>query len=194
MSLNSIAFFIVLIFFAFAESKDSHFMKDTLNSVLTQVLTTTKQNKNDSPISAYCFINKEGIVYDLFPMYNDKWDYNITLKDKSQLLLNVCGQAINTCGNASNYATYVSNGSCLALTGNETKFSKWVVDTNSNRTILTASLPQGEPCQKNKSLNYSIKYEITCDEKINSAYNTSAFDIANCENTIRIRSKYGYSY
>jgi hypothetical protein len=61
--------------------------------------------------------------------------------------------------------------------------------------MLRVYLPEGGPCISNKSKNYSIMYDVVCDNtepflKIDSsAYDK--FDPNKCTNVIELRSKYG---
>jgi hypothetical protein len=196
--MKTFAFLIIMLVIANIESRNTKYLKRAYIPILAQ-LEQASNIKETSGISAFCFINSNGIIYDMFPTYNERFDYNVTLNNNrsvqgtlnsksnnsEQLLFNVCGQAVTSCGNNSNYATYINNGECQSLTGNEDKFSNWSILFNNvtNQTTLVNRLPLGEVCQSNKSLNYSLTYEIACDANAtNLVFDTSSFSMKQCSN------------
>ena len=61
--------------------------------------------------------------------------------------------------------------------------------------MLRMYLPEGGPCDTNKSVNYSIMFDVVCDNtepflKIDPNA-TAKFDSNKCTNVIEIKSRFG---
>lgn len=102
----------------------AHALKTSVNSLsklrLKAVITSNATN-------AFCFVNQNGTVYDLNPLYNYTKDYRITGLDYT-IDFNICKQALNQCKNRSSLMTYrstVNPSECISLSGNTTVVSQW---------------------------------------------------------------------
>jgi hypothetical protein len=81
---------------------------------------------------AFCYLNSNGTIYDLNPLYGKTADYNIS-GATYQVDFNVCKNALNKCGNKTSFFKYTAkvNGklsdSCVSLAGPATVVSNWAV-------------------------------------------------------------------
>jgi len=86
----------------------------------------------------------------------------------------------------------LSTGDCIRLSGSQTVVSAWSVinNTDSNITQLQVALPTGDLCQTDNTKQYSVVYLFTCDTTAATPVitNPTEFSIANCANTIEIRT------
>jgi hypothetical protein len=144
-------------------------------------------------VGAYCFINDNGIIYDLNTLrVNDK-DYNRTFSNNDLLAVNMCGKANKNCANKTALATYTSaNNQCLTLSGDQNTFIQYRIsfDNITNSSSLKAFLPPGETCKTNSTAKYTIAYNLVCNKNQTSpVFDASSFDINKCYNEITLTSK-----
>lgn len=87
---------------------------------------------------AFCFLNKNGTVYDLNPLYNSKSDYVIQGADYV-VNFNICKKALGQCGDKdsminwrrnSNIPNVAAEKQCISLTGADSVVSKWLFLSN----------------------------------------------------------------
>ena len=130
MSLN---FFFFLIFYslAYINAKNAHFLKNSIlfNPVLLQIQLQSKAIITSETVGAYCFINDNGIIYDLNPLRANDHDYNRTLTNKEFLAVNICGKANKNCVNKTALATYtLANNQCVSLSGDQNLFIQYRIN------------------------------------------------------------------
>ncbi len=111
-------------------------MTSTFLKLKTKLQTSTQSRKlklkqiiTQEVNQAFCFLNNNGTVYDLNPLYNSKNDYFIQGPDYV-LNFNFCKNTITTCGNKTSLINYqdmsvAGNSTCVALSGPETVVSDW---------------------------------------------------------------------
>ena len=168
---------------------------------------------NLETVSAYCFINANGTIFDLNPLYKQTDDYNVTFPNNNvfpnndTLSINICRKANKNCPNKNALATYIigQNRECIALSGDENTFLKYqieckiiklrLVDNSTNKTTLKAILPPGDICKTSSSpskTNYQLIYKLICDKNTsNPIFDASLFNINNCSNEITFTTKQG---
>lgn len=89
-----------------------------------------KQLVENKALSAMCFVNNNGTVFDLNPLYNENIDYQFTNLDQSYLKFNMCKNALTTCeGKASGLVKYITANQtdCVNLAGNANEMSRWSI-------------------------------------------------------------------
>ena len=62
-------------------------------------------------------------------------------------------------------------------------------DKNNSEKYITINLAKGDQCLNNKEQNYSIIYNISCDESVNFTLNLEDFSPDKCVNIIQGKSK-----
>ena len=62
-------------------------------------------------------------------------------------------------------------------------------DKNNSEKYITINLAKGDQCLNNKEQNYSIIYNISCDESVNFTLNLEDFNPDKCVNIIQGKSK-----
>lgn len=111
---------------SFLRVKDKHF-----NS-LAELDLNSKEIYTDSVIEAFCFLNSNGTVYDINPLYNEKEDY--TMKDKNYTMhFNFCNPPKTQCSSKNTSALAVitdEKNNCYSLGGSKNTLSKWSVISN----------------------------------------------------------------
>jgi hypothetical protein len=132
MSAN-LVFILFIYTFAYISCKNAHFLKNTIlfEPVLLQIKMQSKAIITSDTVGAYCFINDNGIIYDLNTLrVNDK-DYNRTFSNNDLLAVNMCGKANKNCANKTALATYTSaNNQCLTLSGDQNTFIQYRISCN----------------------------------------------------------------
>lgn len=76
---------------------------------------------------AFCYLNSNGTVYDLNPLYNENQDYSIKTPTY-EINFNVCKNALTKCGDKQALVVYKPiepTGDCVSLSGPATVVSKW---------------------------------------------------------------------
>jgi len=153
----------------------------------TQAIITT------NTLGAYCFLNDNGIVYDLNSLNRKNDDYNKTFTNKDFLSVNLCSRANNNCPNKTALATYyLANNQCISLSGDEKAFSNYTIsyDNITFSSSLKSYLPPGDNCRTNTSTKYQIVYNLVCNKnQTTPIFNADNFDINKCYNEITITTK-----
>lgn len=83
--------------------------------------------KSSQVIEAFCFLNSNGTVFDINPLYDSLKDYQMT-DDNYTLYFNFCQQAHNQCTKKNTTALAVlkdNKGDCYSLGGSKNSLSKW---------------------------------------------------------------------
>jgi hypothetical protein len=152
----------------------------------------------DDGIEAYCFLNYNGIVYDLLPLYDLKQDYSFQNKDK-EYFFNFCKFANKKCRKDNTYisqhyiiANETNVDDCYLLSGSNPVFpSRWRVNLDGNK--FSIELPPGDRCESDKKKFYTTIYELTCDNKVEKLAidNTDEVGTKRCINVVKMRSKFG---
>jgi hypothetical protein len=96
-----------------------------------------KKLPEDDFTEAFCFLNVDGIVYDILPLYDPKQDYTFQNKDK-EFYLNFCKFTTQKCRKDSTFisqhylaANETNIDDCYLLSGSNPAFpSKWRVSKN----------------------------------------------------------------
>jgi len=105
-------------------SSNKNFLKSNSNTTNTTNSNPLTQNVTESSaFQAYCFINNNGIVYDLNPLYNSLSDYKTQAKDGGMLNFNICKNASITCKNKTGLVVYSSNNDCQIIAGSDSSAS-----------------------------------------------------------------------
>ena len=146
---------------------------------------------------AKSFVNINGTIYDIEPLYNINEDYSFDLP-LGTLNFNFYNSTQTICKNTLSFINFITfNSTCKILsTYEENKYLLWKIYSYSNKqnNYIKIYLPQGEKCKtENQIENYNIKYEIHCNEEIQTYHfsNFSNFDIDYCKNEIILYSRYG---
>lgn len=134
MSLKSISFLLLLITFSNIVSKHVHFLKNQFSSfqpIITQIsLLQSKAVLTTTSVGAFCFLNSNGIIYDLNPLYRKSDDYNQTYANNDVLSVNVCSRTYKNCTNKNALAIYTNGQSkeCIALSGDQNAFLNYTIN------------------------------------------------------------------
>jgi hypothetical protein len=162
--------------------------------VLLQLQLQTHAVETTQTMGAYCFLNSNGTVYDLNPLYRKNDDYNKTFPNADILAVNMCSKANKNCLNRTSLSTYTTKAlnQCIALSGDEKAFTNYTIDFDNvtNITSLKAILPPGDACKKNTSTTYQMVYNLVCN--VNQSvplFDASSFDINKCTNEVTITTK-----
>ncbi len=126
----SVNFFFLVFFYsiAYISSKNAHFLKNSIlfEPVLLQIQMQSKAIITSDTVGAYCFINNNGIIYDLNALRVNDHDYNTTFTNRDLLTVNMCGKANKNCANKTALATYtLANNQCLTLSGDQNTFIQY---------------------------------------------------------------------
>lgn len=95
--------------------------------------------KKTGAVEAFCFLNSNGTVYDLNPLYNETLDYS-TKNDRYTMHYNFCEKAHTQCKekNTTALAVLVDNNNptnCYSLGGSKSTMSKWKILSNKDFLI-----------------------------------------------------------
>lgn len=156
---------------------------------------------------AMCFVNNNGIVYDLNDLANEESDYIIDT-DSGVTSFNVCRNALNSCSNKASVISWkskIDKNSCFSVSGNDTIISEFTLiesnkvnNSNSNEsngnitstTTLIMKLPVGDVCKSDTTKNYITYIEFTCDEDSEApVIIKNNININECENRIYMTTK-----
>lgn len=168
---------------------------------------TEKEPKEDNDLkvneekSAFCFINDDGIVFDLNSLENTNEDYTVNT-GKGIVNFNFCKNTVNKCDNSSSgMAFYNSQNSeseliekkCFKMAGEYAFSSRYGIEySNEERTAATIKMvmPLGDQCEVDNSVKYRTMFIIKCDpEAVTPHIESNVFTELKCENTVNIRSK-----
>lgn len=146
--------------------------------------------------SAFCYLNDNGIIYDLNALHNTNIDYRIDTVEGT-FNFNFCKNAIHSCTNKPEDAglgffTDALNMQCYKVAGSSTVSNKYdiIFDTKTSKTTIAMTMPSGEACKTNPDKNYSTIFNIECDATAEAAIiESNAFSSLQCTNTINIKSK-----
>jgi hypothetical protein len=159
-------------------------------------------------IKAFSFIDNKGVIYNLSPLYDDKFDYYVNNKeDNSFYFFNIGNFGNNICKKNKSYIIYKKNEDCVLLSGtNKDKPSEFQITSgelsqnkdNSNNeikyenNIVVINLPKGEKCLSDPNKYYRTTYIITCDHDVSKVIidNSNDLNVQKCENVIKMRSKH----
>lgn len=199
MNTNTIFFLISLVLLSSAFGK----LKTSL-----KLNTFVKDTTNTTSVSAFCFLNDNGAVYNLNPAYNSTADYsqvsainnNVTnnnMTTTNSLSLNVCHNPKTQCSNSTGMVTYTTQtgnvNQCVRLAGSDLVVSKWTIlsDSIQNTTRIQIQLPPGDTCQTNNTMNYTTYLMIQCDPTAaGTTLANNAVSPSSCVNTILMKSVY----
>lgn len=164
-------------------------------SAETEVKPTDDPHKVEVNKAAYCYVNDDGVVYDLNPLRNENVDYRIDNAEGS-FNFNFCQNAIHECHNnkIGGMAFFTRKGTedCSSLAGPYKNFSRVGVihDDAKGKTTLKMVLPLGEKCKSNNKEEYRTTFILECDEKATSPIITSNFVTSlQCDNMVNIKTK-----
>ena len=122
-----------MLFFASNVYSTTSFLKKTFT--LSELSLLEKEIHTTKVIEAFCFLNSNGTVYDLNPLYNATTDY--TRKDKnSTMYFNFCKQAHTQCKskNTTSLAILIDEkDNCYSLGGSKSSLSKWNILSKKNK-------------------------------------------------------------
>ena len=121
---------LILLLFVTNTTSSSTFLKKTLSRKSESTTEETEMEIHTTKaIEAFCFLNSNGTVYDLNPLYNETKDY--TSKDEHYTMhYNFCEKAHTQCKekNTTALAVLVDNKDptkCYSLGGSKSTMSKW---------------------------------------------------------------------
>lgn len=159
------------------------------------------QSDDNTSINAFCFVNYNGIVYDLGKLYDDSSNYFIK-NNQSYFYFNFCKFAHMKCKKDSSYIIHKSIDSpddCHLMSSPNNKTTpQWKIkkengNNNDSITSIEIAFPQGESCLNgNTSSYYNTKYIIQCDHSVPNVMfdNPTEISIDKCDNVIKMRSQY----
>lgn len=177
----------------------AHLMIYTHSVHLRQATTQAAANDNSKiteAIDAFCFLNQNGVVYDLNPISTTK-DYTLpTLA--GNLNFNVCANMNTPCPNSVGIASFnfknaLGTDECVQVAGTSSVSSKFylIEDSNTLRTTIRMVLPTGDTCRSDNTKKYTTTLEFECDPAAEVAQvQTSPFNLNNCENSVSVKSKF----
>ena len=164
----------------------------TINS--NEFMKDLKEHHKSRPSvhEGHCFAKIKSYYYDLNQLDSNN-GYFITDKNGQTLIFNFCKNVKNHCANRE--GLIVSSSRCQSY-GSYHKIDKiWRIEKDHRKnTVLKLILPEGDICQKNRTsvIRYQTTYEITCDNDVTiRVTNDNSFDSNKCQNTIKLRSKFG---
>lgn len=170
----------------------SSFMKNTqVNGLAKRQGDITPPEPEPKVYSGYCFMKMKNQFYDL-NNFNSIRPWKIKGKGNAQLTFNFCTNVDSSC--RENDALAVTTGNCKRYAGKSDEEKVWTLSTVKNEKVITVKYPPGDTCAPNK--RYQTTIELTCDPKVNEVKVTNGkdFDFAKCENTIKMRSKWGKNF
>jgi hypothetical protein len=146
--------------------------------------------------SAFCYINDNGIIYDLNSLHNSNIDYRIDTVEGT-FSFNFCKNAIHSCTNKAGdeglgFFTDALDMQCYKVAGPSTFSNKYdiIFDTETSNTTIRMTMPTGEICKSNPDTNYSTVFNIECSQDAEAAViESNAFSALQCTNTINMKSK-----
>lgn len=158
---------------------------------------------NDFSILAYCFVNIDGLVYDLGSLYDAASDYTIN-SGRDNFYFNFCKHGVTKCkkdhsyivaGKSSDKPVNNTLNECSVLSGTNYKnYPKWkITGVGTDSSKISITLPDGDHCESGNIRSfYSTTYEISCDKNIErlAIDNAEAVKTSTCTNTIKMRSQY----
>lgn len=169
------------------------------------VVVTASQTNNPDPSkydtlatigSAYCFLNVNGIIFDLLPLNNAKADYSID-NTAGTLNYNICGNTLTTCeadktikGQAF-YKSKIDN-SCQEISGAYSfsrQFSVWYNSKQTDVARIEVAYEQGDICETDNTKNNQLNFVFNCDPNSTKDTFSQNFNPLQCSNTITITSK-----
>jgi hypothetical protein len=107
-------------------------IKNKFQSLIQEKSTESEMEiKETSAIEGLCFLNSNGTVYDLNPLYNSTIDYT-SKDDKYTMHYNFCQKAKTQCTqkNTTAFAVIVDNknpSNCYSLGGEKSTLSNWKI-------------------------------------------------------------------
>ena len=171
----------------FVKTDSSSYLKKFHNESLT-IPTEVKMYKGN------CFIKIKNNFYDLNPL-NAINSYKLKGLNGTPIYFNFCSDVETSCNNQ---AMVVSKEKCNRFSGFSNQEKTWTLSNNTNTSILTVTLPEGDICRKevDKVIKYTTSFEISCDNKVKDVVftNEKDFNPKRCNNIIQLKSKYGIEY
>jgi hypothetical protein len=173
----------------------------TAPAATTPIVTATTPTATETNITqAFCFVNNNGTVYDLNPLYRKELDYQI--KETTYTVdFNICKAAINQCTTTPNTTTHSyamirqttgTTTECINLAGADTVVSDWtlIYDPILKQTSIEIQLPPGDVCRTDANRNYTTSYSIVCDPDAKTPVFDAVQNISpnTCDNVIKMRS------
>lgn len=148
---------------------------------------------SEETVAAFCFINQNGVVFDLNPISTDK-DYD-SQSATGSFDFNVCNNMNTPCPDKKGIAAFrpVGGNDCVQIAGDSTVSSNFriITDETTLKTTLEMRLPQGEICRADNTKRYTTTISFTCDQTAEiPVVENNLFSLAACENTINMKSRY----
>lgn len=144
---------------------------------------------------AFCFINNNGVVYDL-NILKSEIDYKVETLS-GFISFNFCRDQVNPCKDQKGIASFTSSKlgtDCLQIAGSNTVSSKIFVQEEKKinekneevvSTLIRLDLPEGEVCKSDANKKYQTIVELRCDETQEvPVFTNNVFDSNICENKI----------
>jgi hypothetical protein len=166
----------------------------------TSFLKKNERQKEDVPepepktYNGYCFMKIKNHFYNLHP-FNSIKPWKITDKKGHPIQFNFCSNIDTPCSPNDVLMAHSATQSCKKFAGKADQEKSWSLTESktTKRTVLTVKLPLGETCAPGKQYQTSI--EMTCDPKVNvpKITNDKTFDDTQCENVVKMTSKYACS-
>lgn len=163
-------------------------------TVKVDVSKETPENKTQVA-DAFCFINNNGVVYDLNTLKSDI-DYKVETLS-GFINFNFCRDQVNPCKDQTGSASFTSSKlgtECIQIAGSNTVSSKIFIQeekkTNDKNeevvsTLIRLDLPEGEICKSDANKKYQTIVELKCDESQEvPIFTNNVFDSKICENKI----------
>ena len=163
-------------------------------TVKVEVLKASSENKTQVA-DAFCFINNNGVVYDLNALKSDI-DYKVETLS-GFINFNFCRDQVNPCKDQTGIASFTSSKlgtDCIQIAGSNTVSSKVFIQeekkTNDKNeevvsTLIRLDFPEGEICKSDANKKYQTIVELRCDENQEvPVFTNNVFDSNICENKI----------
>jgi hypothetical protein len=164
-------------------------------SVETEVQPKDNKDKVLSNKAAYCYINDNGVVYDLNSLQNENIDYRIDNVEGS-FNFNFCKNAVHHCQNVPNggmaFFTKRGTSNCYQLAGTYSNISRVGIqrDEANDKTTLKLVMPLGGKCVSDPTLDYRTTFVLECDHDAEAAIvESNVVSALQCENLINIKTK-----
>lgn len=187
--MKSLIYFCMLISIIVCE--ESTFLKASLKIENQASPAAVSEGREPKVHRGVCFIKIKNQFYDLNPL-NQIIPWKMIDKKGNKIRFNLCSNIPTKC--SKDDALIADPKLCRKFAGKAAQEKTWRLekDKKSHKNILILNLPEGDRCKKGSRENYKTTLQITCTKKETfKILNEKEFDSNQCENVIKIESKYG---
>jgi hypothetical protein len=191
-----ISIFLIISIAEYTLQKKNHLKLKRVDDVVK----SAKPIAETTQLSAYCFANVDGTVYDLGELYDSTTDYFVS-SGKNYFYYNFCKYGNTKCQKDNTFVVYydktqANSTDCKLLSNTNYEHTPtWKVTRNriENLNLIEITYPDGDRCPySNTTTYYSTTYQIKCDMDIArvTVDNPNSISINQCQNVIKMRSKF----